>query len=205
LNHFGLVIIGAHTGVYLIDEIELFKNEKILLIEPVPHNLKELRLNISKYKNVIIEPITIGKKKEIREFYFIKEESIRILKKHWASGIGSFSKEHILNHKTKRFKVDETHIDKINIQCLSINQLIEKYSISSITKLQIDAEGAEYEILSELDLNKVIINKILFEFKHFDGTFKEGNKLKEILKKLENYQYKLIKIDNENMLAEKKL
>ncbi len=205
MNHFGLVIIGAHTGVFLIDQIESFKKEKILLIEPVPHNLKTLRMNVSKYNNVIIEPITIGQKNEIRDFYFIKEESIDKLKKHWASGIGSFSKEHILNHKTKRFKVDETHIDKINIQCLSINELIEKHSISTITKLQIDAEGAEYEILNSLDLDKVVINQILFESKHFDGTFKEGDKLKEILKKFENYKYKIIKIDNENMLAEKML
>jgi len=203
LNHFGLVIIGAHTGVFLIEQIELFKKEKILLIEPVPHNLKTLRMNVSKYNNVIIEPIAIGQKNEIRKFYFIKEESIGKLKKHWASGIGSFSKKHILNHKAKRFKVDETHIDMINIQCLSINELIKKHSISTITKLQIDAEGAEYEILNALDLNKVVVNQILFESKHFDGTFKEGNKLQIILKKFENYNYKITKVDNENMLAEK--
>ena len=66
MNHFGLVIIGAHTGIFLIDQIELFKKEKILLIEPVPHNLKILRANVSKYNNVVIEPITIGQKNEIR-------------------------------------------------------------------------------------------------------------------------------------------
>ena len=203
MSHFELVIIGAHIGVHIIDQIKLFKNQKILLIEPVPHNLKTLRANVAKYRNIIIEPITIGQKKEIREFYFIKEKSIGKLKKHWASGIGSFNKEHILSHKTKRFKVNDSDINKINIQCLSINDLIKKYSISSINTLQIDVEGAEYEILSELDFNRIVINKILFESKHFDGPFKEGNKLKDILKKLEKNNYNIKKIDNENILAEK--
>ena len=55
--------------------------------------------------NFIIEQITLGIKKETRDFYFIKEGSISKLKKHWASGIGSFKKDHILSHKSKRFKV----------------------------------------------------------------------------------------------------
>ena len=57
--------------------------------------------------------------------------------------------------------------------------------------------------MNELDLDKVEINQILFESKHFDGTFKEGNKLEFILKKLERFDYKITKIDNENMLAQK--
>ena len=81
--------------------------------------------------------------------------------------------------------------------------MIKKYSISSINTLQIDVEGAEYEILSELDFNRILINKILFESKHFDGPFKEGNKLKDILKKLEKNNYNIKKIDNENIFAEK--
>ena len=190
-------------GAHILNQVELFKKEKILLIEPVPHNLKTLRSNISKYDNVIIEPIAIGEKKEVREFFFIKEKSISKLKKHWASGIGSFNKEHIFSHKTKRFKVEDSDIEKINIQCLSINDLLKKHSISSINILQIDVEGSEYEILSKLDLNKVSISKILFESKHFDGPFKEGSKLKDILKKLEKNNYYIKKIDNENISAEK--
>ena len=44
---------------------------------------------------------------------------------------------------------------------------------------------------------------ILFETKHFDGTFKEGNKLLEIKKKLINSDYTLEQIDKENILAKK--
>ena len=203
MTDFGLVVVGAHIGVHIKSEVENFKKDKILLIEPVPHNIEAIKKNLSDYKNVIVEQITLGSKKEIRDFYFIKEDSISKLKKHWASGIGSFDKEHILSHKSKRFDVKENDIKKINIQCLKFSDLIDKYSINSIHKLLIDVEGSEYEILKDIDLDKIYIKNIIFEYKHFDGYFKQGNKLNEIILRLKNNDYKIIKLDEENILAEK--
>ena len=203
MEKYGLVIIGAHIGVHILDDIKKYKNQKILLIEPVPHNLNTLRKNVSDFKKISIEQITVGKINEIRNFYFIKEDSINKLGKHWASGIGSFDKQHILNHRTKRFNVTESDIETINIKSLTFNKLIEKYSINEIDKLQIDVEGAEYEILDSIDYKKININKILFESKHFDGTFKEGKKLELIKEKLISNNFKLIQIDKENILAKK--
>ena len=98
----------------------------------------------------------------------------------------------------------EEDIETINMETFTINDLFKKHSILSIDKLQIDVEGAEYEILNSIDYNKMNINKILFESKHFDGTFKEGEKLKLIKEKLIRNNYKLTNIDEENILAEKK-
>ena len=203
MEKYGLVIIGAHTGVHIFNDIEKYKNQKILLIEPVPHNLNTLRKNVSDFKTISIEQITVGKINEIRDFYFIKEDSINKLGKHWASGIGSFDKQHILNHKTKRFEVKDEDIESVEIKSLTFNDLMNKYLISEIDKLQIDVEGAEYEILNSIDYKKININQILFESKHFDGTFKEGEKLKLIKKKLILNNFKLTQIDKENILAKK--
>jgi FkbM family methyltransferase len=203
MSEFGLVIIGAHIGVHINKDLEEYKNQKVILIEPVPHNLKSLKTNTIKYKNIFIEPVTIGNKNENRMFYYIKEQSIAKLGKHWASGIGSFDKQHILNHKTKRFKVRDDDIDTIKIESLTFKALCEKYQISKIDKLQIDVEGAEYEILNSINYKKISINKILFEFKHFDGTFKEGEKLDLIKKKLIFNNYDLTQVDQENILAKK--
>ena len=203
LKNFGLVVIGAHIGVHILSDIEEYKDHEILLIEPVPHNLRLLKKNIPNRASILIEQLTIGENSEIRKFYFIKENSIHKLGKHWASGIGSFDKQHILNHKTKRFDVSIKDIETIDIQSLTFNELMEKNSISMIDKLQIDVEGAEFEILNSIDYKKTIINKIIFEAKHFDGTFKEGPKLKSIKEKLISFNYQLKEIDKENILAEK--
>jgi FkbM family methyltransferase len=204
VQKFGLVVIGAHIGVHIKSEIEEYKNKLILLVEPVPHNLRMLRENIQNYDTIKIEPVTIGQESEIKKFYFVKEQSVSNLGKHWASGIGSFDKKHILDHKTKRFKVSDDDIESIDIKCLTFKELTDKYSISHIDKLQIDVEGAEYEILNSINYKKTHIDKILFESKHFDGTFKEGKKLELIKEKLILNNYELKQIDQENILAKRK-
>ena len=203
MKKFGLVVIGAHIGVHIQQDLEEYKNQNILLIEPVPHNVGALKRNTSKFFNIVIDPISVSSKKEIKKFYFVKAESISKLGKHWASGIGSFKKQHLLDHKTKRFNIEEIDIDFVEIQSLSFSDLTRKHSISSIDKLQIDVEGSEYEILKSINYKEANINKIIFESKHFDGTFTEGEKLDEIKKKLTENGYKISKLDKENFLAEK--
>ena len=67
----------------------------------------------------------------------------------------------------------------------------------------LDVEGSEYDILNSIDYNNCLIDQIVFEKKHLDGTFKKGNKLINLKKLLENNNYKLTDIDTENILAEK--
>ena len=181
MNNFGLVVIGAHSGVWLTTLLEEHENENILLVEPVPYNIKLLRENTSKYKNIKIETSAISSKVGGKKFYYVKSESIKNLINN--AGIGSFDKQHILNHKNKRFKVESSDIEEIEIQYLTFEDLVGKYSIMSIDMLQIDVEGAEFEILDSIDFEKILIKKIIFLFKHFDGTFKEGPKLKLIKEK----------------------
>ena len=203
MNNFGLVVIGAHSGVWLKSLFEKYQNQNILLVEPVPYNIALLKENTAKYKNISIETSAVSEKNEIKKFYYIKPDAVKKLGKHWASGIGSFDKQHILNHKNKRFLVSDLDIEEINIQYLTFSDLTNKYSISSIGLLQIDVEGAEFEILSSINFEKIEIKKIIFEFKHFDGTFEEGPKLKSIKEKLIKFNYQLKEIDKENILAEK--
>ncbi len=203
MKDFGLVVIGAHFGVWLQGEISKYENQNILLVEPVPYNYKILQNKFKDKDNIFICTNAVFSENKVENFYFIKEDSIPKLGKHWASGIGSFNKQHILNHKTKRFKVEETDIDHIKVDFINFNELIKLYEIKSIDKLQIDVEGAEYNILNSIDYKKIKINKILFESKHFDGTFKEGEKLNLIKEKLINNGYELSQLDKENILAKK--
>ena len=203
MDSFGLVVIGAHSGIWLKPLFDEYQNQNILLVEPVPYNINVLKENTTKYKNISIETSAVSEKNQIKKFYYVKPDAVKKLGKHWASGIGSFDKQHILNHKYKRFMIRDTDIEQIDIQYLTFSNLIEKYSISSIGLLQIDVEGAEFEILSSINFEKIEIKKIIFEFKHFDGTFKEGPKLKLIKEKLIKFNYQLKEIDKENILAEK--
>jgi len=198
-----LVVIGAHFGVWLKDEVSKFIKENILLIEPVPYNYKILKEEYKGFKNIKISTNAVMDTNETRSFYFVKEKSIHALGKHWASGIGSFKKQHILDHRNKRFQIKDEDIEEVKIEFITFDMLIKKFFIKSIHKLQIDVEGAEYKILNTIDFSKIDIKEIVFESKHFDGTFHEGEKLAKIKQKLISNGYKVFKLDNENIIAKK--
>ena len=203
MQDFGLVVIGAHSGLFLKDLVSEYQDQNILLVEPVPYNYEVLHSEYKDDTKITICKNAIIDKSKKDFFYYVKKESITKLGKHWASQIGSFDKNHILNHKNKRFDIKEDDIETIQIEFITFDDLIQKYSIKSIDKLQIDVEGAEYKILNSINFHKIEINKILFESKHFDGTFIEGKKLQEIEEKLKSNGYKLQQIDKENILASK--
>ena len=157
MNNFGLVVIGAHSGVWLSSLLDEHKDRNILLVEPVPYNIALLKENTAKYKNITIETSAVSEKNEIKKFYYVKHDAVKKLGKHWASGIGSFDKQHILNHKYKRFMVTDIDIEEIDVQYLTFSNLMKKYSVSSIDLLQIDVEGAEFKILNSIILaNKFV-------------------------------------------------
>ena len=204
MKHFGFIVIGAHSGVHLENEILSFDGQNILLVEPVPYNYEILDMNYKSHKNIFICRNGIIDEVKKDNFYYVKKNSIPKLGKHWASQIGSFDKKHILNHKNKRFKIHDEDIQNIKVEFITFKDLVKKYSIGSIDKLQIDVEGAEYRIMKSIDYKEIMINNIFFESKHFDGTFTEGEKLKEIKDKLISNGYTLKQIDKENILATKK-
>ena len=203
MTKFGLVVLGAHIGIHIKGEIEKILPEKVLLVEPVPHNVVEIKKNLNNLEGITIEQVALSDKNETKNFYFVKNTSIHKLKKHWSSGIGSFNKQHLLDHKSKRFKIEEEDIDKISIEAIRFKDLVDKYKINQIDKLLVDVEGSEFAILNDIDLNSVNIKKIIFEYKHFDGYQTTGKKLEEILKKFEENGYTTKKIDEENILATK--
>lgn len=203
MTNFGLVVLGAHIGIHIKGEIEKILPEKVLLVEPVPHNVVEIKKNLNNLEGITIEQVALSDKNETRNFYFVKNTSIHKLKKHWSSGIGSFNKQHLLDHKSKRFKIEEEDIDKISIEAIRFKDLVDKYKINQIDKLLVDVEGSEFAILNDIDLSSVNVKKIIFEYKHFDGYQTTGKKLEEILKKFKKNGYTTKKIDEENILATK--
>ena len=122
MSNFGLVVIGAHHGFWLENQIQE-TSKKILLVEPVKYNFLQLKERYKDLNNVYFENSFINDNKNKIDFFFVKENSIDKLGKHWASGIGSFSKQHILNHKSKRFNITENDIDNIEIQPITFDEL----------------------------------------------------------------------------------
>jgi FkbM family methyltransferase len=198
MYNFGLVVIGAHHGYWLEDEIKK-TSKNILLIEPVPYNFLQLKKRNKHFNNITFEQKFVGGNNSKISFFFVKENSISKLGKHWASGIGSFSKQHILNHKSKHFNIEENDISEIQIESTTFNELCDIHKISIIDKLLIDVEGAEKQIIEAIDYKKILIKELVFEYKHLDGSFLFNNNLKKMIKFLNNKNFQETARDKENI------
>ena len=198
MNNFGLVVIGTHNGSGL--ENEVFKtSKKILFVEPVKYNFSELQGRYNNLNNIYFDNSAISNNNDKLNFFSVKKDSVEKLGKHWASGIGSFSKKHILDHKSKRFQISDNDIDVNEITPLTFGQLMTKYNIEIIDKLLIDIEGSEKKIIESIDFEKTLIKELTFEYKHLDGTFVFNDSLKIIINYLSGKNLKEINRDKENI------
>tara|TARA_Y100001935_G_C17217522_1_gene463436 strand:+ start:405 stop:1022 length:618 start_codon:yes stop_codon:yes gene_type:complete len=202
MEKFDLIIIGAHTGIGL-EELILEQKNKVLLIEPVSYNLQSLKNRFKNINNIFFENVGVSDKKKQIKFYYVKQSSLKKLGKDWGSGIGSFKKKHLLDHHRKRFQITESDIEELDVKIVVFNDLVEKYNISEIEYLFIDTEGYDYQIIKSIDFNKTKINKVKFEYKHLDDTFKFDIRLLELRKMFNQLNYKEIDVDGENITFEK--
>lgn len=127
-----IVDVGAHIGSFSLYSASKRKAQRVFSCEPCPDNVKMLRMNVesNKLDNVItIVPKAISGKHESRTFYL--------------SGI---SAGHSLygGHALETGKT-------IQVECLTLKDLLDDYGIDHVDFLKLDCEGAEYEILQTID------------------------------------------------------
>lgn len=174
-----VVQLGAHTGN---DDLSryLLKHYKSLnlglFVEANPIHIEQLKnIYSNRYNNIIIENIAIKKYNDDRStiniFYHDKDPDKQV---------ASTDIEHVQKHE-KFWQNGE--IQSFEIQALNLDQLLDKYNITTIDWLLLDIEGMEPDIILNLDFSKYHIKKIEFEQLHL------GEHKGKILDKLNNLGY----------------
>jgi len=64
-------------------------------------------------------------------------------------------------------------IEELDVKCMSLDRLLEKHEIEKLDLIQIDAEGYDWKILSQLDLRKYKPEMIIFENANLEETEKK--------------------------------
>ena len=152
--------IGAHLGEK--SKKILNKNLKIVMLEPLPQCVKQLKENFRNNKNVEILEKAVGRTSgnmtlEVNS----KMPTISTMAKHWK--IGRFS--------------DQKWDQKISVEVITLDHLIKIYGLPNYIK--IDVEGFELDVLLGLSQKAGIIS---FEFtsEFLDQSIKCLNHLKKI-------------------------
>jgi FkbM family methyltransferase len=187
--------IGANVGNTKSDCLfnNEFVNKNLILIEPVPYLFQSLINNYKeKHSNnyIILLNLAISNKNDTLDLYVPSLKNNLNSLPSWITELSSTDKDHIYNHTSENFP--DLIVDKISVPCLTINKLIQIYTIKEIEFLLVDTEGHDYDILMDLDLTIVKPKKIKFENRHTDGTCIRGQKYNQLMKHLYAHGYTLV-------------
>ncbi len=155
-----IVQIGANDGV-MADPINRFvtaNRERVrgIVVEPVEDYFEELK---QAYKDCAgITPVNVAIHNTEKEMTIYRVDPAADGLAEWTKGIASFNKDH---HRLSGTPVDVMIAEQV--PCISLDELIRLYDVTSIDLLQIDCEGYDSEIILGMDLVRIRPSIIHFE------------------------------------------
>jgi FkbM family methyltransferase len=160
-----VIQVGSHIGNTINDYLynNINPSFKYIMIEPVEYLFNQLKENYILYDNIIFLNIAISNYDGFIDLYIPSEKNDFTKLVGWCSQLGSANKDHISTF------VPECIVDKITIECKTLNTLIKEYNIKNLEYLYTDTEGHDYDILMDLNLSLIRPINIIFENKHMDG------------------------------------
>ena len=157
------VSIGANDGIYgdpLRTHI-LRHGWHGIMVEPVPELFDALQENYQTSSGIIFECAAIGDTSGRFPFYRVQFDQ----GPEWLNQLGSFDRDVIASHK-EFFPEIEDYIVKMDVNCLTFADLLEKHSCQCMDVLMIDTEGYDYQILRQLSLDECRPGIVIYEHKH---------------------------------------
>ena len=163
-----VIDIGAHIGLFTLYASQFCKKGKILCFEPVEENYDLLleNIQINNLVNVTTFNKAISNEKKITRIYLSEDQAA-----------------HSFYNEGPNF---------IEVESISLKEVIDSNKISECNLLKLDCEGAEYDILRAFpDEYFKTIMKICMEY-HFSNT--QPHLIKELKDRLGALHYNIVDI-----------
>lgn len=167
--------VGANNGIandplrkYIVD----FHWEAIL-IEPAPDIFDKLKALYEDSANVVTLNAAISPSTCALKFYVVDPRAKQELGPRlplWFDQLGSFDRTNIVKHLEG---ILEDYIVEIDVEMLTLNEVIEKYNFQGFDVLHVDAEGYDIEVMETIDLEKYTPKYIIIEHKHLEESKKQ--------------------------------
>lgn len=195
-----LVQIGANDGISNDNLRSIVQRDDVhaVLVEPTTEIATSLRQlyakDIEAGRITIREVVCFGDERDDVDFYAVRPKAVSALGlPEWVKGISTTELDHLLSHGLSP-EIIEAAFERKILTVTSVNRLLEETNFPSIDVLAIDAEGADYDIVSCLDLNRFMPRIVLFESK-----FISSPKLTSLGVKFGNSGYKLYTLGNDSI------
>ena len=198
-NDYHILKIGAFKGNVPNDTVyhNINSNTKVIFVEPVPTFYYELKENYNnKFNNnqfIYLNEAISDKNEKIQIYYPSKTNNFNQLP-WWIEQIASSSIKHCEDHG---YNLD---YDIININAITVKQIIELYNIQMLFCFIIDTEGNDFKILMNIDFSTFKPIYILFEHMHLTSYHNRGENYNILLHYLSQFGYKIIDEDKSDTL-----
>ncbi|HUG18352.1 MAG TPA: FkbM family methyltransferase [Planctomycetaceae bacterium] len=153
--------IGAFDGQHddaLYDSVCRYKL-KGWVVEPQPAAFEALQKTYRDQPQVTPINAAISNKNETRTFYTTVGAP---------STVASFERSHLLKHSIKSDQITSSEVE-----CVTLDHLIEEYEMEPLHLMQIDTEGFDFEIVKSLMASSVRPTVVRYEQLHLTNTEKE--------------------------------
>lgn len=165
--------IGANDGVKADPIHELIRRNKRwrgLFIEPVEFLFERLKQNYAGEERYRFEMVAIGQARERRKFYFLPASAAfetGFDLPFYFDQLGSFDRQHIIKHLGERI---DPYIAEEMIECLPLQDVLDRNGITKIDLVHIDVEGFDFEVLKQIDFRRYRPRAVFYEHKHLSLT-----------------------------------
>jgi FkbM family methyltransferase len=158
--------VGSNDGLHgdpLHDLLKTHASWRGIFIEPVKFLFQRLKQNYAADPRFIYENVAIDREERSRPFFYVSPKAQTELGEelpYWHDQLGSFDREHILRGLGKKL---EPYIVEEAVECVPLKKVLDRNGVKRIDLVHIDTEGHDYQILSQIDLQKYKPTIILFE------------------------------------------
>jgi FkbM family methyltransferase len=138
-----------------------------IMVEPVPYVFERLQANYGDLDRVVLENVAIADRDGLLPFYHLAEApaSEREEMPRWYDGIGSFSKQVVLDHAGHIPDIESRLVQR-DVRTVTLGSLCRAQGVDRIDLLLIDTEGYDYELIKSIDLAEQHPRLIIYEHFH---------------------------------------
>lgn len=148
-----------------------------IMVEPVPYVFERLARNYGGLDRVVLENAVIADHDGELPFFHLREAAAgdRERLPDWYDGIGSLSRDFVLNHRDRIPDIDR-RLTTTQVPALTFDSLCRRHSVDHLDLLLVDAEGHDWEILRRIDLARWRPRVVIYEHYHLTSADRRASR-----------------------------
>ena len=181
--------IGIDVGACIGESLDQFKGfHTVYAIEPGPEEFFQLEGIETDFKTFVPLNLAIG----------LTNEDVEFITYH----NGRFSSMLEFNKETEFYKYCEATCEsfdnlkeKIKVECIRLDKLIEKYNIKEIEYIKIDTQGTDLDVVKSLGDKISIVKKISLEIQ-LQELYQGSSTIEEVFEYMRENEFNFLQDSN---------